>query len=143
MKNALQRLCAMLAFTMAGLCHAGGSVDFDVVDRLLRSQTVTHQWFSSTLEFPETADAGIRFGNHFTHLGGARMGPYTFRAKTKAPTKPGEIDVLVCTNAEFHDTSGKKIKANIEQAVRIEEKLAAILLRDARNDVEALVCPTP
>lgn len=143
MKNCLRWLCAILAFTAAGLCHAGGSVDFDVVDRLLRSQPVTHQWLSSTLEFPEIADAEIRFGNHFTHLGGARMGPYTFRAKTKATATPGEIDVLVCTSAEFHGKSGKKMKDNIEQAVRIEERLAAVLVRDAHNDGEALACPTP
>lgn len=142
MYRPIRPLFAILLFVTVGLCQAGGSVSFEDVERLLRSQPATYKWLSSTLELPDTADAEIRFGNHFKHLGGARMGPYTFRAKQKGVTSAVEIDVTVCAEAEFYDQSGKKITKAIEQkAVRVEEKLTAILVRDARDDGAAPACP--
>ena len=135
-------LFPLVAVFVAGTCHAGGSVSFEDVEPLLRTQPATHKWLSSTLELPEMADAEIRFGNEFKHLGGARMGPYTFRAKVKGSTPPVEIDVTVCTTAEFLDKSGKKVTKAVEKtAVKVSEKLAAILVRDARDDGASPACP--
>ncbi|MBS1186871.1 MAG: hypothetical protein H6R04_889 [Burkholderiaceae bacterium] len=135
------KLFPLLAVFVSGLCHAGGSVAFEDVASLLRAQPVTQQWLTSTLVLPETADAEIRFGNQFVHLGGARMGPYTFRAKVKGVAKPAEIDVTVCTVATFLDKSGRKVTKSVEKtATKVEEKLTVVLVRDARDDAAA-VCP--
>ncbi|MBS1169794.1 MAG: hypothetical protein H6R01_712 [Burkholderiaceae bacterium] len=142
MIRSCRTLFPFLAVFVAGLSHAGGSVAFEDVESLLRAQPVTQQWLASTLVLPETADAEIRFGNQFVHLGGARMGPYTFRAKVKGAAKPAEIDVTVCTAATFLDKSGKKVTKSVEKtAVKVEEKLTAVLVRDARDDA-ATACPT-
>ena len=144
MPSPIRLSLALLVFAATGLCHAGGSVAFEDVERLISSQPATHKWLSSTLVLPETADAEIRFGNHFTHLGGARMGPYTFRAKIKGAVAPAEVDVTVCTTAEFYDQSGNKVSKSIEKkATRVEEKLAAILVRDAQDKEPAPDCPKP
>lgn len=143
MNRLIRLLTTLLALATAGWCHAGGSVSIDDVKFLISTQPATHKWLSSTLEMPETVNAEVRFGNHYKHLGGARMGPYTFRARPKGSASPVEIDVTLCTIAEFYDKSGKRVTAEIEKnAVRIEEKLSAIMVRDARDGVD-VVCPNP
>ncbi|MEA5098161.1 MAG: hypothetical protein VB032_06475 [Burkholderiaceae bacterium] len=143
MNNQVRWLLAAVALAAASLCHAGGSVAFEDVERLMRAQPATHQWLVSTLELPETADAAIRFGHHFRHLGGARIGPYTFRAKVKGTIPPVELEVTVCTGADFYDQAGQRVSTALEKtAVRVQEKLTAVLVRDVREDGAATVCPT-
>jgi len=144
MPRRIYLLSAILSLAAVNLCHAGGSVDFEDVDRLIRAQPATYQWMSSTLQFPDAADAEIRFGKHFTHLGGARMGPYMFRAKVKGVAASAEVDVTVCTSAEFQDKSGKTVSKAIEKnATQLKEKLVTILVRDASDTQAAPDCPKP
>ena len=70
------------------------------------------------------------------------MGPYTFMAKPMASGSINEIEIIICTNARFLDKSGKQLlESNIEDAVRLEEKLASVQVRDKRGDVGRPVCP--
>jgi len=138
----IRRLLGILGLVAPGLCRAGGSVEFSVVDQLIRQQPAIHGWLSSSLVLPDTAFAEVRFGPHFKHLGGGRMGPYTFMAKPMAFGSISEIEVIICTNARFLDKSGKQLlDSNIEDAVRLEEKLASVQVRDKRGDVGRPVCP--
>lgn len=132
----------ILGLAAPGLCGAGGSVEFSVVDQLIRQQPAIYGWLSSSLVLPDTAFAEVRFGPHFKHLSGGRMGPYTFMAKPRASRSTREIEVTICTNARFLDKSGKQLlDSNIEDAVRLEEKLASVQVRDRRADVGRPVCP--
>ena len=70
------------------------------------------------------------------------MGPYTFMAKPMATRSSGELEVIICTNARFLDKSGKQLNdSNIEDAVRLEETLASVQVRDRRADAGRPVCP--
>ena len=99
-------------------------------------------WLSSSLVFPGTAFAEVRFGSHFKHLSGERMGPYTFVAKPTAPSAGSEIEIIVCTDVRFLDKSGEHLPGSrIEDAVRLEEKLASVQVRDRRDAAGSPVCP--
>jgi hypothetical protein len=138
----IRRFLGILGLAAPGLCSAGASVEFSVVDQLIRQQPAIHDWLSSTLVLPDTAFAEVRFGPHFKHLGGGRMGPYTFVAKPMASRAASGIEVIICTNARFLDKSGKQLPdSNIEDAVRLEEKLASVQVRDRRADAGRPVCP--
>lgn len=70
------------------------------------------------------------------------MGPYTFMAKPMASSSISKIEVIICTSARFLDKSGKQLPdSNIEDAVRLEEKLASVQVRDKRGDVGRPLCP--
>ena len=69
------------------------------------------------------------------------MGPYTFVAKPMASSFTSEIEVIVCTTTRFLDKSGKQLlDSNIEDAVRVEEKLASVQVRGKRGDALRPVC---
>ena len=138
----MRRFLGILGLIAPGLCSAGGSVEFSVVDQLIRQQPAVHGWLSSSLVLPDTALAEVRFGPHFKHLAGGRMGPYTFMAKPMAARSTREIEVIICTNARFLDKAGKQLPdSNIEDAVWLEEKLASVQVRDKQGDVDRPVCP--
>jgi hypothetical protein len=135
-------LLGIAGLVTADLCAAGGTVEFKVVDQLLRQQPITYSWLSSSLVLPDAAFAEVRFGPHFKHLSGGRMGPYTFMAKPRASGSTGEIEVIVCTDVRFLDKSGKQLPdSEIGDAVRLEETLASIQMRDGRGDAGSAACP--
>jgi hypothetical protein len=132
----------VFGLVVSGLCSAGGSVEFKVVDQLIRQQPTMYRWLSSSLVLPDSAYAEVRFGSHFKHLSGGRMGPYTFIAKPTASSASGEIEIIVCTDVRFLDESGKHLPdSRIEDAARLEEKLASVQVRDGRGAGGSPVCP--
>ena len=135
-------LLGIAGLAASSLCSAGGSVEFKVVDQLIRQQPIIYSWLSASLVLPDMAFAEVRFGSHFKYLGGGRMGPYTFMAKPRASRSHGEIEVIICTDVRFLDESGKQLPdSEIEDAVRLEETLASVQVRDGRGDAGSPVCP--
>ncbi len=142
MRRFMGFLLGIAGVAASGLCGAGGSVEFKVVDQLIRQQPVIYGWLRSSLVLPDTAFAEVRFGSHFKHLSGGRMGPYTFMAKPIRSTSNGEIEVIVCTHVRFLGESGKELAdSEIEDAVRLEETLASVQVRDKRRDRGSPTCP--
>jgi hypothetical protein len=135
-------LLGIAGLAASGLCSAGGSIEFKVVDQLIRQQPIIYSWLSSSLVLPDTAFAEVRFGSHFKHLSGGRMGPYTFMAAPRVSSATGKIEVIVCTDVRFLDRYGKQLPdSEIEDAVRLEETLASVQVRDTRGDAGSPVCP--
>ena len=115
----------------AGEAVAGGTVDFAVVEQLLREQPATYNWLSSTLIFPPSAFAEVRFGSHFASLGGGRAGPYSFVAQRRGSSERAGVEVALCTKVRFLDAKGEELpNDSIETAARIDEHLVAVLVRD-------------
>ena len=142
MSRRIRLFLGVVGLVASGLCSAGGSVEFKVIEQLIRQQPTMYSWLSSSLVLPDTAFAEVRFGSHFKHLGGGRMGPYTFMAKPRASSSTSEIEVIVCTDVRFLDKSGKQLPdSKIEDAVRLEEKLASVQVRDRRGNAGRPVCP--
>lgn len=138
------RFLCLIAFGMAcgaSPAFAGGSVDFENVDRLLRQHPAVYQWLASSLVFPDTVYAEVRFGSHFDHLGGGRMGPYSFLARPKSGTADNDIRVVVCTVATFVDADGKPLPEDkMFAASRVDETLTKVQVQEASLHVPPPTC---
>ncbi len=96
----------------------------------------------SSLDLASTAMAAGRFGPHFTHLGGARIGPYMIPARPKGSTGGDTLEVVVCTRARVLDASGKPTES-ASDAVRIDERLTVVMLRELNATPAIPTCPEP
>lgn len=139
MRFALFPLALILLPTV---CKAGGTVDFDRVDDLLRQKPEVRSVLLGSLAMPEDSYAQVRLGPHFTNLGGSRVGPYTFQALPKDKTGVPVL-VTLCTSVLFLDDPGNVLPAGSGQeftATRVRELLDAVVLRDVGVG-SAAACP--
>lgn len=127
---------------MSQTCRAGGTVDFSYVDGLLQQRPEIRTVLLSSLLMPGDAYAQVRLGSHFTNLGGARLGPYTFDATPKGKAGPS-VQVTLCTTPLLLDATGKTVEAGNEQylsATSVRELLNSVVLRAAGTS-GAASCP--
>lgn len=75
-----QLALAMTLGLLAPSARAGGSPEFSRIEHFLAEQPATYQWLRTALQFPNAAWAEVRLGPQFPHLGGHRLGPYSFQA---------------------------------------------------------------
>ena len=127
---------------LPAICRAGATVGFGQVDHLLQQEPEIRAVLLQSLVMPTSAFAQIRLGPHFMHLGGHRLGPYTFQASPKG--KAGApVLVTLCTSSLLLDSSGKVLPAGTDQefsATQVRELLNAVVLRDAGVS-SAAACP--
>lgn len=121
---------------------AGASLEFAPVEKLLAEQPATYQWLRATLQFPDSAWAEVRLGRQFAHLGGYRLGPYSFLASRRDGTGPAEIEVIVCTRQRFLDAAGRTLSTTRqESAGAVEEHLDSVIVRDRPTKTQIPRCP--
>jgi len=124
------------------ICKAGGTVEFDQIDRLLQQKPEIRAALVGSLVMPNSAYAQVRLGSHFDHLGAYRLGPYEFQAFPKGQTGVPVL-VTLCTSYLFLDRSGKVLPMGSDRefsATQVRELLNAVVLRDAGASSEAS-CP--
>jgi hypothetical protein len=80
------------------LCVAGGTVGLNEIDPLLREKPAIRAFLLSSLNLDDTVMAAVRFGPHFEHLGGARMGPYLLQGRPKGPKDGTPLEIVLCTD---------------------------------------------
>lgn len=121
--------CLLLSLAIsASPSLAGGTLDTGELRSLLQQQPEVLEALTSALNLAETAHAEARLGSHYVHLGGTRVGPYTIKATLKQSRK--DIEVVLCAQARFFSRDGAELPApGSANAVRIEERLIAVLLR--------------
>jgi len=127
---------------LPAICRAGGSVEFDQIDRLLQQKPEIREVLLRSLVMPSSAFAQVRLGPHFKHLGGHRLGPYTFQASPKGKTG-APVLVTLCTSALLLDSSDRVLPTGSGQefaATHVRELLNAVVLRDAGVS-SAAACP--
>jgi hypothetical protein len=135
------RFFAALALAMLpGLGLAAGTVGLADVDPLLRQKPRLRAFLMSAFDMDGTVTAAVRFGPHLKYLGGARTGPYMIQARPKAPKDAAPLEIVLCTDARFFDASGKPTQDETN-AARVEEKLAAVMLREAGSAPAIPSCP--
>lgn len=123
---------------IAAECVAGGTLGTEDLENLLRQQPTAYEALKSTIILSDSAYAKTRLGPQIKALGGARVGPYIIEGTLKQSHK--KIDVVLCTRAEFLSSNGKPLPLDrIEEAVRIDETLTSIVLREPSQD--KLPCP--
>jgi hypothetical protein len=121
---------------------AGGSLDFEQVRQLLHEKPALEVLLTQTLQV-EHSGMGVRLGFHWVHLGGLRIGPYTFKGKPRGKTGPDTLDITICTHVTFVDAKGRAIEgvdAAFETATDVREVVTAVILREAKDD-KLGVCP--
>jgi hypothetical protein len=122
------------------VCIAGGTVGLGEIEPLLRQKPAIRNFLTSSLDLNDTVWAAVRFGPQFEHLSGARMGPYMIEARPKGLKDGAPLEVVLCTDARFVNESGRVVESE-ETAVRIEEKLTAVVLREVGTHPAMPNCP--
>ena len=95
-----------LAFLLLSslMAKAGGSIHRDDIQELLKTNPVLANLINKGLALEEVGGA-IRLGRHMGDLGGARIGPYEFPAKTKP--EGTKVAVILHTEVTVTDAKGK------------------------------------
>jgi hypothetical protein len=120
--------------------YAGVTIDLHELDSLFSEQPEATKGLRFTLEFPAVAWAEVRLGSHFKALGGARMGPYSFKARVRSSNR--EVEVVLCTSGRFLNSKGEELpESQMFEAARLEEHLVTLLLRDVPTTRGAPSCP--
>jgi len=138
--RAIRSFIVLACVLLPRLCVGGGTVSLAEIDPLLRQKPEVRTFLMSSLEMDNTVMAAVRFGFHVRHLGGAHMGPYMIPARPRTPKDALPIEVVLCTDARFFDASGKSIQDEMN-AVRVEEKLTAVMLREVNSAPAIANCP--
>jgi hypothetical protein len=135
------RFCAVLACVLIpSVCAGAGTVGLADIEPLLRQKPQITTFLMSSLDMGATVMAAVRFGAHVKHLGGARMGPYIIQARPKTSKDASPIEVVLCTDARFIDASGRVTEDEMN-AVRLEETLTVVLLREVNSAPAIPNCP--
>jgi hypothetical protein len=135
------RLSVALALAaVPGVGAGAGTVNLAEIDPLLRQKPQIHAFLVSAYRMEPTVMAAVRFGPEAKHLGGARMGPYIIRARPKTPKNAAPLEIVLCTEALFFDAAGKQLP-NEKNAVRVEERLGPMMLREAGSKPAIPSCP--
>jgi hypothetical protein len=125
------RSVALVFFALLGAtAHAEGSVGFqeDIVP-ILKTKPVFMKFILDTFQIKHRGNGwGIRIGNEaMPHLGGVRIGPYTFDATWHGPDGDTPITLVVNTNTKFFNRAGREIiDDSLAQAYSIKEALESI-----------------
>jgi Ran GTPase-activating protein (RanGAP) involved in mRNA processing and transport len=139
MTNAMRRVVPALLMAPA-ICLGAGTVGLGEVESLLQQKPAIRNFLVSTLDMDPTVMAAVRFGSHIPHLGGARMGPYMVQVRPKSPKDAPPLELVICTDARFFDASGNRTDDEMK-AVRLEEKLTVVMLRQINSAPAIPECP--
>ncbi|MDF1814772.1 MAG: hypothetical protein P1V20_21380 [Verrucomicrobiales bacterium] len=108
-------LAVISSMVFAQSIKAGGSVSFEEVRGKIPGGVARHIEAGSAVA--EVGEA-IRLGRHFTHLGGARIGPYRFEAISKAAG--GSFEITIVTEVQFLGQAGNATDSP-EEAAKVSE----------------------
>jgi hypothetical protein len=125
-------LCAILL--AAAPARADGTVSFESDIRpLLKAKPAFEKFVLGTLKIDD-AGSGVRISDQaMPHLGGARMGPYEFRAVWHSTNGDVPVTLIVDTDVKFLDKAGREIaNGSLKQAVRLTETFSVIEIAPAR-----------
>ena len=132
--------CALALFTSTRPAFGqGGSVAFADVQDVLQQKPRLAKYLASTLDIAESGDAR-RLGRQFTHLGGKRIGPYTFDAKPKGAEGAFQFQVTLCTTVKFVDERGQESEEINVEAVTVRETFKLVQIREI-GETTIPLCP--
>jgi hypothetical protein len=131
-RSKLVALCAL--FLATAPAWADGTVSFESDIRpLLKAKPAFEKFVLGTLKIDD-AGSGVRISDQaMPHLGGARMGPYEFRAVWHSANGDVPVTLIVDTDIKFLDRAGREItNGSLKQAVKLTETFSAIEIAPAR-----------
>ncbi len=140
MATVIRLLIVLACVMLPSVCIGGGTVSLAEIDSLLRQKPLVRNFLMSSLDMDSTVMAAVRFGSHVKYLGGAHMGPYMIQSRPKTPKDAAPLEVVLCADARFFDASGQVTEDEIN-AVRLEEKLTVVMLREVNSAPAIPTCP--
>jgi hypothetical protein len=126
--------------------RAGGTVALSELLPLLRRKPELSGFLFQAYDLPASAFAAVRLASYFTHLGGARVGPYLFEARPRDPSATGAALISLCTDAQFLDSAGDPLPSGEQdpppvEATAVREELTAIVIREPAAIERGFGCP--
>jgi hypothetical protein len=139
----LPRILALtLAVALSEVAVAGGTLAFSEVEAVLKTNPAEHRKLTAAFILPDSAFAEIRLSSRFTHLGGARLGPYSFLAQPRNVRIPDLKEVFICTRVKYLGPGGKSLgEEMIETATRVQEEVISVVIREPQIPAQSLPCP--
>ena len=126
LRSPLIIIASAIATFIPFVAIAGGSMGMSELLPILKQDPAFFTDLTANYSLPESAYAEVRLGGHFKHLGGARLGPYTFLVQQLPPRPAIARQVLLCTTAQFVSTRGQVLpEPQWELATQIREKLVS------------------
>ncbi len=122
-----------LVVLLTSFAKGSGSVAFEDVAKSLPAELKIH--LLTGYEIAEVGEA-IRLGRYFKELGGARIGPYTFKAKSKL-ANGALCEITLNTSTTFLDKNDQPTD-NPELAAKIRESFDSLEVRFGNSEVDAL-----
>ncbi|NNE90065.1 MAG: hypothetical protein HKN23_00310 [Verrucomicrobiales bacterium] len=116
-------VAALALFFTSKIGLAGGSISNEDVRKILPRAVRDH--LEASFNIPDVGGAEFRLGRHFKHLGGARMGPYTFHVTSKASKNGPELELVIHTEGTFLDARGREVDGDPETSVEIREEFVS------------------
>lgn len=113
---------------------ADGTVSFETdILPMIRARPEFEKFLLGTLKVTD-AGSGTRISEQaMPHLGGARMGPYEFRATWHSSNGDVPVTLIIDTNTKFFDRAGREIRnGSLKQAVSVKETFDSIEIEQPR-----------
>jgi hypothetical protein len=113
---------------------ADGTVSFEAdMLPMIKARPEFEKFLFGTLKITD-AGSGTRIsGQAMPHLGGARMGPYEFRATWHSSNGDVPVTLIIDTNTKFFDRAGREIRnGSLKQAVSVKETFDSIEIEQPR-----------
>ena len=121
-------------FSAATPARADGTVSFEQdVLPMIKARPAFEKFLLGTLKVTD-AGSGTRISEQaMPHLGGARMGPYEFKATWHGPDGDVPVTLIIDTNTKFFDGAGREIRnGSLKQAVSVKETFDSIEIERPR-----------
>jgi len=119
-------LSAILSIIFPLSSHGGGSFLIEDILPLLQQNKDLSEFVAAHLDL-ESGGWAARIGNRVNeNLGGARIAPYSIRAKPKGSPGPWTFELIIEAETEFLDSKGNAV--SLEKGESIREKLLGIKL---------------
>jgi hypothetical protein len=113
---------------------ADGTVSFETdMLPMIKARPEFEKFLLGTLKITD-AGSGTRISEQaMPHLGGARMGPYEFRATWHSSNGDVPVTLIIDTNTKFFDRAGREIRnGSLKQAVSMKETFDSIEIERPR-----------
>jgi hypothetical protein len=125
-------LSALLSAAMPAWADGIVSFETDVLP-MIKARPEFEKFLLGTLKITD-AGSGTRISEQaMPHLGGARMGPYEFRATWHGSNGDVPVTLIIDTNTKFFDGAGREIRnGSLKQAVSLKETFDSIEIEQPR-----------
>ena len=123
----MKRLVAVLLVCCSAFASAEGSVSFkaDILP-LMKDRPEFKAYILNSFKINDTGWGTRIDGPAMPDMGGARMGPYSFKATYNNGKSQVPVELVIDTDIKFFDKDGHVLDGDLTQTVKLVETLSGI-----------------